>query len=72
MAKQCTKLDSLLTAQENVEMPMIFTGRTKRERAKELLEMVGLSQRRNNKLGQLSGGEQQIVAIAIALANNPK
>lgn len=61
-----------LTAQENVEMPMIFTGRAKKERARELLEMVGLSQRRNNKLGQLSGGEQQRVAIAIALANNPK
>lgn len=61
-----------LTAQENVELPMIFTGRAKRERARELLDMVGLAQRRNNKLGQLSGGEQQRVAIAIALANNPK
>ena len=34
--------------------------------------MVGLSKRRNNRLSQLSGGEQQRVAIAIALANNPK
>ncbi|MDD4680127.1 MAG: ATP-binding cassette domain-containing protein [Clostridia bacterium] len=61
-----------LSAQENVEMPMIFTGRAKKERARELLDMVGLSQRRNYKLSQLSGGEQQRVAIAIALANNPK
>ncbi len=51
---------------------MSFKGRIRRDRAKELLEMVGLSQRRNSKLSQLSGGEQQRVAIAIALANNPK
>jgi len=61
-----------LTAIENVELPMIFTGRAKRDRAKELLEMVGLSNRKNSKLSQLSGGEQQRVAIAIGLANNPK
>ncbi len=61
-----------LTAMENVELPMILTGRSKRDRAKELLEMVGLTSRRNNKLSQLSGGEQQRVAIAIALANKPK
>jgi len=61
-----------LTALENVELPMIINGRVKRSHALELLEMVGLSQRRNNKLEQLSGGEQQRVAIAIALANNPK
>jgi ABC-type lipoprotein export system ATPase subunit len=61
-----------LTALENVELPMLLTGRAKRDRAKELLEMVGLSQRRNSRLSQLSGGEQQRVAIAIALANNPR
>ncbi len=62
-----------LTAVENVEIPMILDKRKKRrERAIELLDMVGLSHRRNNKLSQLSGGEQQRVAIAIALANNPK
>lgn len=61
-----------LTALENVELPMIINGRNKRDRALELLEMVGMSHRKNNKLHQLSGGEQQRVAIAIALANNPK
>lgn len=61
-----------LTAQENVELPILLRGKRKRERALELLEAVGLSHRRHNKLNQLSGGEQQRVAIAIALANHPK
>lgn len=61
-----------LTAQENVELPVLLSGRRKREHAAELLEAVGLSHRRHNKLQQLSGGEQQRVAIAIALANQPK
>jgi len=61
-----------LTALENVELPMLLTGRAKRDRAKELIDVVGLSHRRRNKLSQLSGGEQQPVAIAIALANKPK
>ena len=62
-----------LTAWQNVQMPMLFdSGTKKKERALELLEMVGLSHRKNNRLDQLSGGEQQRIAIAIALANNPK
>ncbi len=65
-------LVSYLTALENVELPMYLTGKRKRERAVELLEMVGLSHRKNNKLYELSGGEQQRVAIAIALSNNPR
>ena len=65
-------LVSYLTALENVELPMLLNGRAKRERSLELLDMVGLSQKRNSKLSQLSGGEQQRVAIAIALANNPR
>jgi ABC-type lipoprotein export system ATPase subunit len=61
-----------LTALENVELPMLLTGKAKRDRALELLDMVGMSHRKNNRLEQLSGGEQQRVAIAIALANSPK
>ncbi len=61
-----------LTALENVELPILLKGRRKRQRALELLEAVGLSHRVKNRLSQLSGGEQQRVAIAIALANHPK
>ncbi len=61
-----------LTAIQNVEMPMLLSGyNNRRQRAEELLDMVGLSARKNSLLGQMSGGEQQRVAIAIALANNP-
>lgn len=62
-----------LTAVENVEITMNLTGRFRqRRRALELLDMVNMKHRSNNKLNQLSGGEQQRIAIAIALANNPK
>ncbi|ULL17533.1 ABC transporter ATP-binding protein [Paenibacillus sp. H1-7] len=60
-----------LTALENVEMPMMLSGQYDRAYAKQLLEWVGLKDRMGNKLQQLSGGEQQRVAIAISLANRP-
>ncbi|MDQ8739341.1 ABC transporter ATP-binding protein [Paenibacillus sp. LHD-38] len=61
-----------LSALENVEMPMMLSGKVDREYAKQLLEWVGLKERMHNKLHQLSGGEQQRVAIAISLSNRPK
>lgn len=61
-----------LTALENVEMPMMLSGNYDPAYAKQLLEWVGLSHRLNNKLQELSGGEQQRVAIAISLANRPR
>ena len=62
-----------LTALENVMTTMQLTNRkNKKEWALELLDLVGMSHRKNNRLQQLSGGEQQRIAIAIALANEPK
>ena len=62
-----------LTAFQNIQLPMYFAdSRKRRERAQELLELVGLCAKKNHRLDQLSGGEQQRIAIAIALANNPK
>jgi len=63
-----------LNAVENVELPMTLagaSGRAKRERAEYLLELVGLFGRSRHGLSELSGGEQQRVAIAVSLANNP-
>lgn len=64
-----------LTATENVELSLRINGANKdeaRERAVSLLNMVGLGHRIGNKPSQLSGGEQQRVAISRALANRPK
>jgi lipoprotein-releasing system ATP-binding protein len=60
---------------ENIVLPQLADGKTDRaarKRAGELLEMVGLSHRANNRPSQLSGGEQQRVAFCRALANNPQ
>ena len=64
----------VLTARENVELPMAEAGVAappRRERARELLEYVGLRHREDHRSTQLSGGEMQRVAIARALANRP-
>jgi len=62
-----------LTALENVIMPMHLSGEhKKKEKALQLLEMVGMAHKKHSKLNMLSGGEQQRIAIAIALANSPK
>ncbi|MGB3151240.1 MAG: ABC transporter ATP-binding protein, partial [Maribacter sp.] len=62
------------TALENVCLPAFIKKTSKKdaeERAKELLDFLGLSQRRHHKPSELSGGEQQRVAVARALINNP-
>ncbi len=64
-----------LTAEENVATAMMFAGtpeKTQRERAQELLALVGLSEKLKAKPSELSGGQQQRVAIARALANDPE
>lgn len=63
-----------LTALENVELPLIYAGygkKERREKAKEVLESLGMGPRIDHKPSQLSGGQQQRVAIARALAGSP-
>jgi ABC-type lipoprotein export system ATPase subunit len=63
-----------LTALENVELPMVISGAPgpeRKNRALELLDVVGLADRADHKPAQLSGGEQQRVAIAVGLSNEP-
>ncbi len=71
---QTFNLIPILTALDNVMLPMVFAGLSRREReerAKALLERVGLGDRLHHRPNELSGGQQQRVAIARALANDP-
>lgn len=64
-----------MTARENVELALAFAGLSRaerRQRALELLDSVGLSHRTGHLPSELSGGEQQRVSIARAIANNPR
>ncbi len=72
---QTFNLIPTLTALENVMLPMIFRGISlnyRKEKARELLEKIGLGERLDHLPNELSGGERQRVAIARALVNNPE
>ena len=73
--KNTDNLLNYLTVAENIEMPLLFSGmskKAKRERTRKLLAAVGLSEKENAFPTMLSGGEQQRVAIATALINEPE
>jgi putative ABC transport system ATP-binding protein len=75
MIFQNFNLITSMTAAENVELALAFgglTGRDRERRAKELLTRVGLAERADHRPTELSGGEQQRVAVARALANRPR
>jgi putative ABC transport system ATP-binding protein len=75
MIFQSFNLVASRTALENVELPLIFAGLAKKERARraeELLDRVGLGRRASHRPAELSGGEQQRVAVARALVNGPR
>ena len=71
---QSFQLIGYLTVLENIKLPMAVTGRTKREKnrmAMEVIDRVGLGEKANRLPDQLSGGEQERVAIARAIVNKP-
>ena len=69
---QSFQLIPTLTARENIQVPLELRGEEARRRADELLERVGLGDRGHHYPAQLSGGEQQRVAVARAFAHRPK
>jgi len=71
---QFYNLVPVLSVYENVELPMLFAGKPDKERKEivnKLLDLVGLSEKKNHLPSELSGGEQQRVAIARSLSNEP-
>ncbi|MGH7193038.1 MAG: ABC transporter ATP-binding protein, partial [Candidatus Saccharimonadales bacterium] len=75
MIFQSFNLIASRTALENVELPMVFAGVPRRQRraeARRALEAVGLGARLDHRPAQLSGGESQRVAVALALVNRPE
>lgn len=72
---QTFNLIGRMNAQKNVELPMLYAGvstKTRAQRAQELLEMVGMGDRKKHQPNELSGGQRQRVAIARAMANDPQ